>query len=128
MHRNAYQWNLVRLTCSLSTAKTALWNYQSHLHSHTKVISHFLGKVICVLLLASDLHLLTLSHMSLWKYSSKQSVEHTKVFELNMHEDHTSCSGCLGVNDFLLSHYHKLWFIAIVARLHHYMITQSSGI
>lgn len=64
-------------------------------------------KVICVLSSASDLHLLSQPHTS-----PKNSLMSKVCNELSP----LPCSGCIGVNDFLLSHYHKLWLI--VARLH----------
>lgn len=72
----------------------------------------------------TSLHIITYVTV---EFCDEQSLEQTAVTMLNMHERCTPCSGCIGVNDFLLSHYHKLWFIGIVARRQRDMITQSSG-
>ena len=113
---------------------TALWNcisHCSHLQSRTKVVSDLFGKVISFLfffyvicLRFTSLHIITYVAV---EFCDEQSLEQTAVTTLNMHERCTSCSGCIGVNDFLLSHYHKLWFIGIVAWRQRDMITQSSG-
>lgn len=112
-----------------SVDKTALWysliGICSHFYSYTKVISDLLVKVIVICCRFTSSHIIT--HVSV-RSSDEQSVEQTEAPVLNMHECCTLCSGCIGVNDFLLSHYHKLWFIAIVARLQQDTITQSSGV
>lgn len=57
----------------------------------------------------------------------EQSAEQTEMSALNMHECRITGSRCIGVGDFLPSHYHKLLFIAIVARRWCDVITQSCG-
>lgn len=112
----------LRYSSSVATTVTALWLSVRcfHLRSHTKVIC-----LICKERSSAFCRLLQIyifSHMSPWKFSD----EHSEVSVLTMHECHTlfPMHRCQW---FSSCHYHKLWFIGIVARLQRYMITQSSG-
>ena len=109
-----------RLLSSPSVTAPALWScisHCSHLHSHCKVI-WFAQKghqcsVFCLRFTSS----LIVAYVAP-EFSDEQRAYQTEVSTLNMHESCTSWTQCKVVNDFPLSHYDKLRFIAIVARQH----------
>lgn len=74
-------------------------SHYSNLQPCMRVISAWFQKITCV----ASLHQ-SAPHIVLWNYEANAVCF---LPALNMHERYILRSGCIGVNDFLLSHYHK---------------------